>query len=161
MQMLSISYMHITNSCVKFKVYDKVKQTRPGHHVQDLCFKAYAPDRRLCIVTYLKHYLDLTESLRKEHTQLLISFSKPHKPVTRDTISRWLKNVLDAAGIDTSVFTAYSIRSASTSAAKAKGASMDQVLSAGGWSTASTFGKYYNKPILKQSDTDYSTVVLK
>lgn len=160
-QMLSIDYMHITNSCVKFKVHDKVKQTRPGCHVQDLSFKAYAPDRRLCILTYLKRYLDLTESLRKEEKQLLISFSKPHKAVSKDTISRWLKSVLDTAGIDTSVFSAYSVRSASTSAAKAKGASMDQVLSAGGWSAASTFGKYYNKPIIKQTETDYATIVLK
>lgn len=90
-----------------------------------------------------------------------ISFAKPHKPVSWDTISRWLNSLLESAAIDTSIFTAYSVRTASTSAAKSKGASMEQVLSAGGWSAASTFGKYYNKPIMKQLDNDYGAIVLK
>lgn len=160
-KMLNIEYMTITESTVRFKIQDKVKQTRPGKHLQDLCFKAYAPDRRRCIITYLRHYLTLTESLRGSDKQLLISFAKPHKPVSRDTISRWLKSVLESAGIDTSVFTAYSVRSASTSAAQSKGASMDQVLTAGGWSAASTFGKYYNKPIMRHMDDDYGSIVLR
>lgn len=159
-QMLNIDFMKITNCAARFKVYDKVKQTRPGNHLQDLSFKAYAPDRRLCILTYLRQYLMVTEPLRGNEKQLLISFAKPHKPVSRDTISRWLNSVLESAGIDTNIFTAYSVRSASTSAAKSKGASMEQVLSAGGWSAASTFGKYYNKPIMKL-DNDYGALVLK
>ena len=53
------------------------------------------------------------------------------------------------------------MRSASTSAAKSKGASMEQVLSAGGWSATSTFAKYYNKPVMNQLDNDYGAIVLK
>ena len=32
--------------------------------------------------------------------------NKPHKPVTKDTIARWIKTVLGKAGIDTSSYTA-------------------------------------------------------
>lgn len=39
-----------------FKVLSKVKHTKPGRHLQDLKFKAYAPDRQLCIYTYLQKY---------------------------------------------------------------------------------------------------------
>ena len=161
-QMLSLEFMTLTKSTVMFKVHDKVKQTRPGKHLKDLLFKAYAPDRRLCILTYLKAYLTATQSLRGEENQLLISFAKPHRPVSKDTISRWLKKLLTLSGIDTSIFTAYSVRSASTSAARSKGVPMDQILSAGGWSNASTFSKYYDKPILNQANgEDYGTGVLK
>ena len=85
-QLLNIDFMKITSSCVRFKVHDKVKQTRPGSHLKDLSFKAYAPDRRLCILTYLTQYLVETEPLRTNGKQLLISFAKPHTPVSRDTI---------------------------------------------------------------------------
>ena len=60
----------------------------------------------------------------------------------------------------TTIYSPYSVRSASTSAAKAKGIPIDQILTAGGWSSFSTFAKYYNKPI-KQSNGDYSTSLLK
>jgi hypothetical protein len=46
-------------------------------------------------------YLAKTKSLRGNHTQLLVSYRQPHKPVTTETIARWVKTVLDKAGIDT------------------------------------------------------------
>ena len=42
---------------------------------------------------------------------------KPYKAVTSSTITRWLKYLLEAAGIYTSVFSAHSVRGASFSAA--------------------------------------------
>jgi len=159
-QLLNVEFMEITNSRVKFLIHDKVKQTRPGKHLQDIVIKAYAPDRRLCIVNYLNAYLKATETIRGDEKQLLITYSKPHKKASKDTISRWLKDTLIAAGVDTTVYSAYSVRSASTSAAKAKGVPIDQILTAGGWSSMSTFAKYYNKPI-KQLNDDYSTSLLK
>ena len=45
--------------------------------------------------------------------KLFLSYDRPHKPVSRDTISRWTKETLRRCGIDTKVFTAHSTRSAS------------------------------------------------
>ena len=39
---------------------------------------------------------------------LLISYGKPHKPVSSEAISRWIKDELSKAGVDTSVFKAHS-----------------------------------------------------
>ena len=152
--------MEITSSKVKFFIYDKVKQTRPGKHLQDIVIKAYAPDRRLCLINYLTTYLEVTATIRGDEKQLLLTYSKPHKRASKDTISRWLKETLMAAGVDTSIYSPYSVRSASTSAAKARGVPIDQILTAGGWSNLSTFAKYYNKPIT-QLNEDYSTSLLK
>ena len=93
-------------------------------------------------------------------TKLLISFNKPYQAVSRYTIRRWIKQVLSNSGIDTNVFSAYSTRSASVSAANSKGVPLGKILSAGGWSRASTFSKYYNKPIVNTHGCDYGQAYL-
>ena len=80
--------------------------------------------------------------------QLLVSIQKPHKPVSTHTISRWLKTVLEKAGIDTSVFKAHSTRAASTSAAAISKIPLSTIMDNAGWSNATTFGKFYKKPIV-------------
>ena len=43
-----------------------------------------------------------------EESQFLVSYLKPHKPVSPTTVSRWLGQALAMAGIDTEVFKAHS-----------------------------------------------------
>ena len=50
--------------------------------------------------------------MRKDVKKLFISFHKRHKAVSKDTISRWLKCVLEEAGIDMSIFKPHSTRAA-------------------------------------------------
>ena len=50
-QLLILKDMTMSKSQFTFKVSSKVKHTKPGRHLQGLKFKAYAPDRRLCIYT--------------------------------------------------------------------------------------------------------------
>ena len=38
-------------------------------------------------------YLERTKNLRHDHHKLLFSYQKPHRPVSKDTASRWLKTV--------------------------------------------------------------------
>ena len=108
------------------------------------------PDVCLCVVKHLEQYIYQTQDKRSTEKQLLISFQKPHKAVSVDTISRWIKTVLQQAGIDTKVFGAHSTRSASTSAAKANSVSLETIMKSAGWSQESTFTKYYQMPIVSQ-----------
>jgi integrase len=96
--------------------------------------------------------LEKTSALRNNSSsdQLLISYVKPYKPVSVDTLSRWTKVVLKASGIDIKSFGSHSTRSASTSSLASKGIPVDFIIKSVGWSNASTFAKFYNKPI----DTD-------
>jgi integrase len=92
--------------------------------------------------------------LRKDETKLFISYVLPHKAVSRDTISRWTKTTLELCGIDTSVFTAHSTRAASVSNASKKNVPVDLIMAKAGWSSAETFQKYYNKPIIQGNAMD-------
>ena len=116
------------DKCV-FSINSLLKTSRPGKHLACIEFQAYAPDVSLCIVKHLQQYL------------------KPHKAVSPDTVSRWIKTTLVDAGIDTSKYSAHSTRSASTSAAKGNNISIATIMKSAGWSQESTFTKFYDKPV--------------
>ena len=137
------SKMELRNNSVCFHIDDLLKTSKPGHHISPISFKAFPADRRLCVVTYLKVYMERTKTLRK-CSQLLISYKPPHNAISRDTLSRWTRTVLTLAGVDTSVFKPHSTRAASASAA-AKCVPLQTILDAAGWSRASTFSRYYHK----------------
>ena len=68
--------------------------------------------------------------------------------------------VLTETGIDTSVFSAHSTGAASTSAAHIKGISIDKILATAGWSTESTFCRFYRKPIVSSPSPCYGTELM-
>ena len=100
---------------------------------------------RDCVAAAIREYIRRTKGLRGTETQLFISYQKPYGPVSKSTVARWIRDVLHRADVDTSRLGAHSTRSASTSAAVAKGTPMATVLKAAGWSGGSTFSKYYKK----------------
>ena len=51
---------------------------------------------------------DDSESVRAGHNALWLSYCKPFKPVNQYTISRWVKNVLETACINTKIFGVHS-----------------------------------------------------
>ena len=104
------------DSCV-FKINNLLKTSRPGKHLSELAFSAYSPDNRLCPILCLAEYVDRTKPLRNGSDQLLVRFQKLHRPVSTDTISQWLKAVLQKSRIGTSIFKGHSTRAVSTSAA--------------------------------------------
>ena len=106
-----------------------LKTTKPGKHIPPIVLNPYDIEN-LCILRHLSRYRELTSSLRShpDRGSLLISFKKPHSPVVEETLSRWIKTSLKLAGVDTSVFTAHSTRSAATSAAARQGAPLEVIL---------------------------------
>lgn len=132
---------------VTFMIDQKLKQTRPGCHVQPISFRQYTLDVDLCVVRTLDLYLEQSKPFRGETYRLFVSYQKPYKAVAPETISRWLKSVLTCAGIDTDQFKGHSVRSASTSAAYNAGASIESIMKAAGWSSERTFDKYYKKDV--------------
>ena len=77
-----------------------------------------------------------------------VLFTKALQSSIKRTISRWLKRAMQAAGVDTSIFTAHSVRSASTSKAALSQVSIKTILATAGWSRATTFSRYYERPIV-------------
>ena len=75
-----------------------------------------------------RYYINKTKAIRGNHSQLFISFHKPYKPVSRSTLSRWIKRVLEESGIDINLFTAHSTLSAAASAARDDDMPMDDII---------------------------------
>lgn len=143
---LKLANMTRRTGSVTFVFTDLLKQSSPKIKAPFVKLLAFSKPE-LCVVTTFNYYLLRTENLRNCENQLFISFVRPHRPVSRDTISRWLKSVLQSAGIDTSVFKAHSTRAASVSAANRNNVSVQEILSTAGWTNTGTFGKFYNKSL--------------
>lgn len=144
----------LKKSNLEFVIYfdGLLKQSRPGEHCYSMSFKAYPPDRRLCIYFVIKEYLKRTKILRDStETRFLISYVKPHKAVSKDTIARWIRTVMSHAGINVNQYGPHSVRAASTSKAWEKGIPIQDILKQAGWSNAGTFQKYYNKQVNRNS----------
>ena len=149
---LSTRDMEVSDSKVVFIVNELLKTSRPGKYPTKLEFLSFYEDPCLCVVRYISEYLKRTKDMRHDHHKLLVSYQKPHRPVSKDTVSRWLKHELKLAGIDISTFSAHSTRAASTSAAKAQHLSIKTIMDSAGWSSENTFMKYYNKAISTPND---------
>ena len=102
---------------VSFLSSDLAMQSRQGKPLTDIFFATFPGNKELRPVETLRRYQTVTSPLRKEFDQLFVATVKPHKPVAPCTIARWLKEVLKLSGIDDSIFTAHSTRSALASAA--------------------------------------------
>ncbi|CAB0001988.1 unnamed protein product [Nesidiocoris tenuis] len=109
----------------------------------------------LCVATLIMKYLEVTRPFRESSMddKLFLCHQKPHRPAKRPTISRWVKETLKEAGVDTSIFSAYSTRHAATSDAYRKGVSIDTIRSSAGWSPeSSVFARFYNRPLTESPD---------
>jgi hypothetical protein len=141
-----------------FKIDELVKQSRPGDTEPVISCKAYSPERRLCIYIVLKEYLIRTKKMRDSSiSRLLLRYVKLHKNVTKDTISRWIKVILNRSGINTKIFGSHSVRSASTSKTKSNAVPIDEILKKAGWSNFKTFAKFYDKKIAKDDFAERGT----
>ena len=139
--------MRVSADSYTFLFSRLLKQTRPGSPNPTVSLAAFR-DSRLCVVTTL--YISRTESLGGSESQPFASHSKPHKAVSRDTISRWVKTVLLSAGIATKKFRPHSTRAAAVSAANNASVPLNEILTTAGWSSASTFAQFY-KPVVRES----------
>lgn len=142
------------------RVPDRIKTSAPGRSQPLFLFSRFTNHENLCIVRLMEHYLELTRELRPSTCDFLfISFSKPYKAVSSQTIGRWIRLALADCGINTSIFSAHSTRHASTSQAASKRVSSDIIKRAAGWTGESrVFANFYNRPLLNPEE--YSNAVL-
>lgn len=160
--LLAINNMTMSENKCTFHISQNVKQSRPGNHIPPVVYESYPVDTKLCVVSHIRDYLKRTEPLRSPHCQqLLISFLRPYKPVTKDTISRWCKQFLNTAGVDVGKFKTHSTRAASTSHLAAHNIEISSILQAVGWSNERTFQAFYHKQLERSDETfNFGTALL-
>lgn len=140
--------IHIGDDRIQILIPKPVKTSKPGSFQPCLTLPKFVAKPALCIYTCVMYYISKTESLGNGENSLFISFQKPHKKVGSQTISRWIKLVLQRGGINTNLFTAHSVRHSVTSKAFRNGISIDQIRQKAGWTHQSTvFAKFYNLPL--------------
>jgi integrase len=144
---IPFSSIKFTENSVQFAL-SKPRKAQRNDPLQSFTLPA-CPDSDACPVASLRSYVERTGTNRpsKDEGMLFISTIAPFGPVTGNTVGRWIKNFLKTAGIDTSIFSAHSTRSAAASLAVARGLSIDAVLQAGHWASQTTFGRFYNRGV--------------
>jgi integrase len=153
---LLLSGVIFNRNSVIINISKQLKTTKPGQGLQ-MNFSKYK-DIKLCLFSCLKEYVNRTADIRNGENLIIIT-KAPYGPACSQTISNWLKKVLDFAGIDINQFSSHSYRHSSTSKALSLGVSLDSIFKSAGWSENSkVFAKFYNKPI--ESGANYSNTIL-
>lgn len=134
----------LNNDYVVINTTSILKTTKPGNILKPMKITKYH-NCSVCFVGTLQDYLTRTAVLRNGE-MLIISTQKPHKGVSRSTISRWIKTVMVNAGLEEQ-YGPHSTRSASTSKAKSCGVDLNTIIKTAGWTNAKTFATFYDKNI--------------
>ncbi len=92
-----------------------------------------------------------TLDIRGTTKQLFLTYGTPHRAASRDSIRRWVKDVMHRSGIDMNIFAPHSVRSSSMNAVTPN-VSLATILRTGGWFSHTTFTKYYSMPVTSQFD---------
>ena len=131
--LFSLDLMTLSDTKCEFVITRTVKQTRVGFHIPPVWYEAYPSDPNLCVINHVREYLARTRTLRKpDCKKLLISYTKPHNAVSRDTISRWCKMILNSAGIDSQTFGSHSTQAASSSLVAQKHGDLTSIIESRG-----------------------------
>lgn len=158
---IDVKNITIDEKGVIIRVPSTLKTSAVGRCQPSLILPAFTENLKICPVHCLKTYLKRTEVLRRPTEDgLLITFKKPHKRASPQTISRWIKQTLIKSGIDTNIFTAHSTRHAATSAAAMRGIDVETIRRTAGWTEKSeVFAKFYHRPILTDA-SNFANAIL-
>nr|CAH7766360.1 unnamed protein product [Callosobruchus chinensis] len=147
--LIKISNIVYDNMGLQISITDIIKTSLVSKVQPYIRIPFHHDDPHLLVATFTNMYINVTKNIRGEEDYLFITFSKPHKRAKSQTIARWIKTTLQAAGVDTNTFKPQSTRHASTSAAFRRGIPLETIYNTAGWTeSSSTFGRFYNRPIL-------------
>ena len=85
---LCLEAMVVSETSLTFVASKPLKRSKPWSRPTVVEFVAYPDNPNICVVTTLKAHITRTSTLRGDARQMLVSYFKPFKPVSRDTISR-------------------------------------------------------------------------
>lgn len=155
--LLNMNNLELKEHSLKIRIGDLLKQSKPTQHLAEIYIECFKDNENICPVHTLSKYLEVTSSFRNTE-KLFVITQKPYSAATQSTIAGWIKLGLRMAGIDMTVFSPHSTRSASTSAAQDR-VPIDTIIKTAGWAKDCTFRKYYQRPIT--NDSSFSHAILK
>lgn len=162
LSLIKLSNIRVNDSNIDITIDELIKTSAPGRPQPHLKIPFFNDKIQICPSKTIISYLEATKSLREgvDTEKLILTTKKPYHNASASTIGRWIKQVLHESGIDTSIFSAHSVRHAATSAADRKGVSIELIKKAAGWSGNSlVFSKFYNRPVATNSDNEFANAV--
>lgn len=125
-----------------------LKQTKLGRVVKPVMFFKYN-NLDLCVVNNLTYYVSKTASLVfPVESSLFITYGKPYRKPSRNTIRQWILEMLNGAGINRSTYKAHSTRHVSSSKSLNQGRNLQGILNKPVRQSGSVFRKHYRLPIM-------------
>lgn len=162
LSLIKIDNISVNSKGLKILIPDLIKTSKPGKDQPMLTIPFYRERKNLCVASAIILYQKVTEEFRTTSNKLFISTTKPHGPVSPQTISHWIKSLLKKADIDVAQFSGYSAKHASVSAAYRKGIDVSTIRRTAGWSDKSmTFAHYYNRPVQEPLDRFANAILSK
>ena len=108
---ITVDNIVVEENKIAFFPNKTLKHTNTNRPLEPLIHHRYTANEKLCIVECVNSYLGVRKELVHANVmEFIITYGKPHKPASSDTMSEFGK-----AGINTNVYTAHSCRAASTS----------------------------------------------
>ncbi|XP_073959209.1 uncharacterized protein [Choristoneura fumiferana] len=162
LSLIRVTNITVTDSNILIIINDLIKTSGPGKQMPRLIIPFFRDKVEICPAKTLISYIESTKLLRcgQNTDKLILTTKKPFHNASAATISRWIKQMLAASGIDTTVFTAHSARHAATSAADRRGVSIDIIKRSAGWTGKSlVFSKFYNRPLITNEDNVFAEAV--
>lgn len=112
LSLIDIRNIEENSEGIEIKIPERVKTSRVNKTQPNLIIPFFKEDKSICVASTLIFYLEKTADLRGSETTLFIATRRPHKSVSTQTLSRWIKKNLGDSGIDTKMFDAYTTRHA-------------------------------------------------
>ena len=145
---LDIRHQSITDAGIIFQSSHLSKQSRSSKPIQHFFYPRFPEDEAWCPVKAWLDYEERTAAFRSppgQKTLLFLSWIRKHELVSSSSIARWLKQGLEDAGVDTSIFKGHSTRGTSISKAASSGGTVSDILQAADWSSEGTFQRFYHR----------------
>ena len=123
--------MFLNDLSVTFIPTEVLKHSRKGKALDKFECRAYV-DKRLCVIACLKEYISRRNKIEGLTTdQLIITYRKPFKGASIDTMRRWINDIFIVNKIVN--FSPHSCQAASSSKAKQIDVNIDEIIRRGRW----------------------------
>lgn len=108
LSLIELQNIVILPSKIEIKIPSRIKTSGPNRYQPTLSFPLFNDKPQICTARAISCYLERTERFRiPSLDKLLITYKKPFRNATPQSISRWIKTILRKSGLDTSIFTAH------------------------------------------------------
>ena len=148
---IDIEFSEINDEGIFFPIYSLLKgskRNKPVRVVKCIRFDEPALDVSHYVVAYLQRSfkyraIAVNRGLPKPRN-LFLSYATG-KPLRRATIAKYLLEVLELSGIDSSCFKAHTTRGSLPSVLSSRGSPPDKILAQGDWKRLGTFKRFYER----------------